>query len=356
MTCFLVDAPAEGLIAQPMQRMMGCQGPRHYNIFYRDLRVHESQILGDRGKGLDIALGMLHLSRVSIAACGVGTAQRMLDLAVDYAKRRHTFGKPVASRQAIQGNVAQMATEISRPPALPACGLDVRPGPRHRHRSRRPRSLRADGGAGGGDGACIHGGVGFTQAYPWSATSRLPQLPLRGGHRGDPEATHRPEPAVGEGGGWWRRDTFTPTSLPDWRALAAFYGACLDAGRCPPERDYRGPLLDACTGLSGAHFRGASASPVTATPDPRSRSFSTTRWLLVARRQNNRIGLHIAFAVDDVQAAVECVRAERRWSIGRCGHAGYRRGGLSRWSTLRILRGMLSNFRRGSSDWTWLRR
>ena len=55
---------------------------------------------------------MLHLSRVSIAFCCVGTAQRMLDLAIDYAKKRSTFGKKIATRQAIQGNVAQMAVEI----------------------------------------------------------------------------------------------------------------------------------------------------------------------------------------------------------------------------------------------------
>ncbi len=113
MTCFLVDAPAEGLVLLPMERMMGCQGPRHYNVIYKDLRIHKSQILGEEGKGLDVALGMLHLSRTSIAACCVGTADRMLDIAMRYAKARTTFGKPVASRQAIQGNIAQMATEIS---------------------------------------------------------------------------------------------------------------------------------------------------------------------------------------------------------------------------------------------------
>jgi acyl-CoA dehydrogenase len=77
-----------------------------------NLRVHESQILGAEGQGLDIALGMLHLSRVSIAACCVGTADRVLELAIDYARKRSTFGKPVAGRQAIQGNVVQMATGI----------------------------------------------------------------------------------------------------------------------------------------------------------------------------------------------------------------------------------------------------
>jgi acyl-CoA dehydrogenase len=111
-TSFLVDAPAKGLVLKPMEKMMGCVGPRHYNVIYKDCRVPASSILGEKGKGLDVAFDMLHLSRVSIAFCEVGLAQRMLDLAIDYAKKRTTFGKLLTKRQAIQNNIAQMGTEI----------------------------------------------------------------------------------------------------------------------------------------------------------------------------------------------------------------------------------------------------
>jgi alkylation response protein AidB-like acyl-CoA dehydrogenase len=111
-TSFLVDAPRKGLVLKPMEKMMGCVGPRHYNVIYSDCRVPASNILGQKGKGLDVAFGMLHLSRVSIAFCCVGLAQRMLDLSVAYAKKRTTFGKLLTQRQAIQNNVAQMGTEI----------------------------------------------------------------------------------------------------------------------------------------------------------------------------------------------------------------------------------------------------
>lgn len=110
--CFLVDAPCEGLDLVPMERMMGCSGPRHYHVYYNDLRVPASNILGIKGKGLDVAFDMLHLSRTSIAIGCVGLAQKMLDMAVGYAKERTTFGKKLAKRQAIQNNLAQMATEI----------------------------------------------------------------------------------------------------------------------------------------------------------------------------------------------------------------------------------------------------
>jgi len=111
-TSFLVEVPSEGLTLAPMPKMMGCIGPRHYNVIYKNCRVPASNILGEKGKGLDVAFGMLHLSRVSIASCCVGLAQRMLDLSIDYAKKRTTFGKLIASRQAVQNNIAQMATEI----------------------------------------------------------------------------------------------------------------------------------------------------------------------------------------------------------------------------------------------------
>ena len=109
---FLVDVPRDGLILKPMEKMMGCVGPRHYNVIYKDCRVPASRVLGEKGKGLDVAFGMLHLSRVSIAFCCVGLAQKMLDLAIDYAKKRSTFGKRLAKRQAVQNNIAQMGTEI----------------------------------------------------------------------------------------------------------------------------------------------------------------------------------------------------------------------------------------------------
>ena len=111
-TSFLIDLPCKGLVLKPMEKMMGCVGPRHYNVIYKNCRVPAANILGEKGKGLEVAFGMLHLSRVSIAFCCVGLAQRMMDLAIDYAKQRTTFGKLLAKRQAIQNNIAQMGTEI----------------------------------------------------------------------------------------------------------------------------------------------------------------------------------------------------------------------------------------------------
>ena len=117
-TSFLVDAPCKGLVLKPMEKMMGCVGPRHYNVIYKNCRVPAANVLGEKGKGLDVAFGMLHLSRISISFCEIGLAQKMLDLAIDYSKKRTTFGKLLSKRQAIQNNIAQMGTEIEAARAL----------------------------------------------------------------------------------------------------------------------------------------------------------------------------------------------------------------------------------------------
>ncbi|NNG06960.1 MAG: acyl-CoA dehydrogenase [Desulfobacteraceae bacterium] len=167
-TSFLVDAPRKGLVLKPMEKMMGCVGPRHYNVIYKDCRVPASNVLGEKGEGLDVAFGMLHLSRVSIAFCCVGLAQRMLDLAIDYAKKRTTFGKLLVKRQAIQNNVAQMGTEIqaARLLAYEAAwkfdqGQDIVKGAAMAKLFAEQVVTRVSEMA-----LRIHGGIGYTRAHP----------------------------------------------------------------------------------------------------------------------------------------------------------------------------------------------
>jgi acyl-CoA dehydrogenase len=167
-TSFLIDLPCDGLVLKPMEKMMGCVGPRHYNVIYKNCRVPTASILGEKGKGLEVAFGMLHLSRVSIAFCCVGLAQRMLDLAIDYAKQRTTFGKLLAKRQAIQNNIAQMGTEIqaARLLAYEAAwkfdqGMDIVKEAAMAKLFGEQVLTRVSEMA-----LRIHGGIGYTRAYP----------------------------------------------------------------------------------------------------------------------------------------------------------------------------------------------
>jgi alkylation response protein AidB-like acyl-CoA dehydrogenase len=167
-TAFLIDVPCDGLVLKPMEKMMGCVGPRHYNVIYKNCRVPAANILGEKGKGLEVAFGMLHLSRVSISFCCVGLAQRMLDLAVAYAKERTTFGKLLAKRQAVQNNIAQMGTEIqaARLLAYEAAwkfdqGMDIVKEAAMAKLFAEQVVTRVSEMA-----LRIHGGIGYTRAFP----------------------------------------------------------------------------------------------------------------------------------------------------------------------------------------------
>jgi alkylation response protein AidB-like acyl-CoA dehydrogenase len=65
------------------------------------------------GQGLEVALSFLDYSRVSLSNCMVGLAQRALDEAAAFSKKRTTFGQPIADRQAIQAHLADMHADVS---------------------------------------------------------------------------------------------------------------------------------------------------------------------------------------------------------------------------------------------------
>jgi alkylation response protein AidB-like acyl-CoA dehydrogenase len=69
-------------------------------------------VRGAIGEARPIAFGFLDFSRISLAAACVGVAQRAFDLSCDFADARHTFGRPISSRQAVQMMITEMQTAI----------------------------------------------------------------------------------------------------------------------------------------------------------------------------------------------------------------------------------------------------
>jgi alkylation response protein AidB-like acyl-CoA dehydrogenase len=98
-------------IAPPMQKL-GWRASDTRELSFQDVRVPEGNLLGPRGKGFQQFLEILDGGRISVAAMGLGLAQGAYDLASAYAKERKQFGKPISSFQAIQFQLADMATEI----------------------------------------------------------------------------------------------------------------------------------------------------------------------------------------------------------------------------------------------------
>lgn len=109
----MVDRHAPGATVEPMADTMGVRGTDHAHLVFDRTPVPVANRLGEEGRGLDVALGgFLTPSRISVAMTCVGLARRAQELAVAYAKKRETFGKRLAARQAIAFALAENATDI----------------------------------------------------------------------------------------------------------------------------------------------------------------------------------------------------------------------------------------------------
>jgi alkylation response protein AidB-like acyl-CoA dehydrogenase len=93
-------------------RKMGWNASDTRPLTFTDCRVPEEHLLGPRGQGFRQFLHILDIGRIGVAAMGVGLAQGALDEALSYAKERRAFGQPISKFQAIQGKLADLATEI----------------------------------------------------------------------------------------------------------------------------------------------------------------------------------------------------------------------------------------------------
>jgi alkylation response protein AidB-like acyl-CoA dehydrogenase len=109
----MVPAHGEGVENRLMADTMGVTGTDHAHLIFDRAPVPVANRLGEEGQGLEVAVGgFLVPSRISVAMTCVGLAGRALDLAVERSHTRETFGKPIASRQAIAFRLAEMATDL----------------------------------------------------------------------------------------------------------------------------------------------------------------------------------------------------------------------------------------------------
>jgi short-chain 2-methylacyl-CoA dehydrogenase len=164
----LVPNGTPGYEAGEPYRKMGWHASDTRPLSFADCRVPAGNLLGERGAGLKQFLAVLDIGRIGVAAMGVGLAQGAFDESLRYARERHAFGQPIARFQAIQGKLADMATEIEaarlltykaallkdagRPFALAAAQAKLKSG---------LVALRAVD-----DAVQIHGGYGYVEEYP----------------------------------------------------------------------------------------------------------------------------------------------------------------------------------------------
>jgi alkylation response protein AidB-like acyl-CoA dehydrogenase len=117
-SCFHVPASTPGVSAAPPEHKMGMRSSVTAQMRFESARVPAGQLIGEPGHGFRIALGALDAGRLGIAACATGVAQAALDCAVDYARQRVQFGRPVISFEGLQFMLADMATAVAAARAL----------------------------------------------------------------------------------------------------------------------------------------------------------------------------------------------------------------------------------------------
>lgn len=111
-TAFIVESNTDGVTINPLKGKLGMRSSTASEVIFDNAKVPIENRLGDEGSGFKNAMTILDSSRISIAAQCVGIGQGALDLAINYAKTRETFNKPITQHQAIQFMIADMAAAV----------------------------------------------------------------------------------------------------------------------------------------------------------------------------------------------------------------------------------------------------
>ena len=125
-SAFIVEKNSPGLVIGKDEHKMGLHGSRTVQLSFEDMRVPVENLLGQEGEGFKIAMANLDVGRIGIAAQALGIAEAALGAAVEYAKGRVQFGKPIAAQQGIGFKLADMATNVEAARLLLYRAADLR--------------------------------------------------------------------------------------------------------------------------------------------------------------------------------------------------------------------------------------
>jgi len=117
-SAFIVEKDTPGFTFGKKEKKLGIRASATRELVFEDCRIPAENLIAKEGMGFIVAMKTFDQTRPGIAAQGVGLAQGALDAAVEYARERVTFGKPIISHQAVQHMLADMATQIEAARAL----------------------------------------------------------------------------------------------------------------------------------------------------------------------------------------------------------------------------------------------
>ena len=167
-SAFIVEKGTPGFTFGTKEKKMGIRGSATYELIFEDCRIPKENLLGKQGKGFGIAMHTLDGGRIGIASQALGIAQGAFDVTVEYMKSRKQFGKKLSQMEALQFEVANMATQIEAARLLIYQAADMK----EKHLAYGPKSAMAKLFA--AETAmyvttkCVqlHGGYGYTKDYP----------------------------------------------------------------------------------------------------------------------------------------------------------------------------------------------
>ncbi|HUP99686.1 MAG TPA: acyl-CoA dehydrogenase family protein [Aeromicrobium sp.] len=127
-SAFVVEKSDEGVSFGAPEKKLGIKGSPTREVYLDNVHIPADRIIGEEGQGFEIAMKTLDHTRITIAAQAVGVAQGALDYALDYAKEREQFGRPIADNQGLQFLLADMGmkTEAARQLTYAAAGKSER--------------------------------------------------------------------------------------------------------------------------------------------------------------------------------------------------------------------------------------
>jgi alkylation response protein AidB-like acyl-CoA dehydrogenase len=166
---FVVEAGTPGLSFGAQEKKMGWKSQPTATVNFDNCRIPANHRLGSEGDGFKIAMMGLDGGRLNIGACSLGAARRCLDEARWYLRDRKQFGKPLASFQALQFKIADMATELEAARLLlhkAASKLDAKASDATQFCAMAKRLATDVGFNVVNEALQLHGGYGYLRDYP----------------------------------------------------------------------------------------------------------------------------------------------------------------------------------------------
>ena len=111
-SAFVVEKSDAGVSFGAPEKKLGIKGSPTREVYFDDVRIPADRLIGEEGQGFEIAMRTLDHTRITIAAQAVGVAQGALDYALEYAKERQQFGRPIADNQGLQFLLADMGMKV----------------------------------------------------------------------------------------------------------------------------------------------------------------------------------------------------------------------------------------------------